>query len=73
MIFVFYSRAEYDLDALLPYIVPHKTNPKKLFCNVTHQELVKVYSLISSCLLIDSRNYRKTYSWQALFKNEGSI
>lgn len=32
----------YDYSEFLPYIVPHKRDPKKLFCLLTRQELNKV-------------------------------
>jgi hypothetical protein len=33
------SRSRVDLDALLPYIVPSRTSPHKLFCKLTQREI----------------------------------
>lgn len=33
---------KYDYSPFLPYIVPHKSNNKKLFCTLTKQELNKI-------------------------------
>lgn len=32
----------HDFGAYLPHIVPHKSNPKKLYCKLTQQELNKI-------------------------------
>lgn len=53
---VFSRRYNYDYSKYEPYIVPHKSDPKKLFCIVTMTSLNKV--LLCVCGYIDSGSCR---------------